>query len=155
MVKFPRSLLGISLQGWMRKWDGSGRVSPSPSALSLAHCTAGSLAVASEEDFGPQRNHINRFARTCPLLAITRGREGADLFIDGEKAHIPTIPREEVDPTGAGDIFAAALFIHYDAHGDIREAARFATAIASLSVTRRGLEGVPTRKELLMLEGTA
>jgi sugar/nucleoside kinase (ribokinase family) len=53
-----------------------------------------------------------------------------------------------VDATGAGDVFAAAFFIRLQATRDPWEAARFATSIASRSITRPGLEGIPTRAEI-------
>jgi sugar/nucleoside kinase (ribokinase family) len=55
---------------------------------------------------------------------------------------------EEVDPTGAGDIFAAAFFFRLHATRDPWEAARFATNLAALSVARVGLEGIPTAEEV-------
>jgi sugar/nucleoside kinase (ribokinase family) len=54
----------------------------------------------------------------------------------------------EVDPTGAGDIFAAAFFTRLHATRDPWEAGRFATHLAAFSVTRRGLEGIPNRDEV-------
>jgi sugar/nucleoside kinase (ribokinase family) len=54
----------------------------------------------------------------------------------------------EVDPTGAGDIFAAAFFARLYTTRDPWEAGRFATHLAAFSVTRHGLEGVPTREEI-------
>jgi sugar/nucleoside kinase (ribokinase family) len=53
-----------------------------------------------------------------------------------------------VDATGAGDIFAAAFFIRLFKTRDPWEAARFATLIASRSVTRIGLNGIPTQSEI-------
>jgi sugar/nucleoside kinase (ribokinase family) len=53
-----------------------------------------------------------------------------------------------VDSTGAGDIFAAALFARLYATRDPWEAARFATQLAARSVTRIGLNGIPTLKEI-------
>jgi sugar/nucleoside kinase (ribokinase family) len=55
---------------------------------------------------------------------------------------------KEVDATGAGDIFAAAFFIRLFSTRDPWEAARFATLIASHSVTRMGLNGIPTPQEI-------
>jgi sugar/nucleoside kinase (ribokinase family) len=55
---------------------------------------------------------------------------------------------EEVDATGAGDIFAAAFFIRLFNTRDPWEAARFATALAAYSVTRVGLNGIPTKNEI-------
>jgi sugar/nucleoside kinase (ribokinase family) len=53
-----------------------------------------------------------------------------------------------VDPTGAGDIFAAAFFTRLLKTRDPWEAARFATLLASYSVSRVGLQGIPTVKEI-------
>ena len=54
----------------------------------------------------------------------------------------------EVDPVGAGDIFAAAFFSRLYTTRDPWEAGRFATHLAAFSVTRRGLEGIPTPDEV-------
>jgi len=55
---------------------------------------------------------------------------------------------EEVDPVGAGDIFAAAFFSRLQQTRDPWEAARFGTQLASVSVSRRGIEGIPTEDEV-------
>ena len=55
---------------------------------------------------------------------------------------------KEIDPTGAGDIFATSFFIRLRQTQDPWESARFATIIASRSVTRPTLDGVPTMEEV-------
>jgi sugar/nucleoside kinase (ribokinase family) len=54
----------------------------------------------------------------------------------------------ELDPTGAGDIFAAAFFFRLYNTRDPWEAARFATQLAAISVTRSGLQSIPTQEEI-------
>jgi sugar/nucleoside kinase (ribokinase family) len=61
-------------------------------------------------------------------------------------------PQPEIDPTGAGDIFAAVFFLRLKETGDAWEAARTATVLASSSITRPGLDGVPSREEILDLQ---
>jgi sugar/nucleoside kinase (ribokinase family) len=53
-----------------------------------------------------------------------------------------------VDATGAGDVFAAAFFVRLLTTRDPWEATRFATLLASHSVTRAGLDGIPTPREI-------
>jgi sugar/nucleoside kinase (ribokinase family) len=53
-----------------------------------------------------------------------------------------------VDATGAGDVFAAAFFVRFFTTRDPWESARFATLVASRSVTRVGLDGIPTLREI-------
>jgi adenosine kinase len=51
------------------------------------------------------------------VLVITRGKDGADLYVGGESVHIPTVPEDEiVDPTGVGDAFRGGFLTGY-AHG--------------------------------------
>ena len=58
-----------------------------------------------------------------------------------------TPPREEVDPTGAGDAFAAGIACGL-LHGMPPEAMlRLANAVGGLAVTRLGpMEGLPMRE---------
>lgn len=152
ITKFPGSFLGISLQGWLRKWDRKGKVTPYPLDFSLNHCPSSSAVVLSYEDVADDQDQIARYARQCPLLIATRGDQGSDLHYRGDIIHIPTTPKTERDPTGAGDIFASAFFIHYVRHGALTEAAHFATWLAAQSVTQPGLDGVPTRANIQSLE---
>ena len=52
-----------------------------------------------------------------------------------------------LDPTGAGDVYAAAFFVRLRETRDPYEAGRFATQLAAVSVTRPGLAGAPTPAE--------
>jgi sugar/nucleoside kinase (ribokinase family) len=75
---------------------------------------------------------------------------GALLHIDGSAPEVfPGYPATEVDPTGAGDVFAAAFLLWLRRTGDPRAAGDFANRVAALAVEREGLDGVPARDELL------
>lgn len=51
---------------------------------------------------------------------------------------------QEVDPTGAGDVFAAAFLWHlHQQNGDWKTAAEWANCVASFAVEKRGVTGVP------------
>lgn len=51
------------------------------------------------------------------VLVITRGKDGANLYTNGEEYFIPTVPeREIVDPTGVGDAFRGGFLTGYS-HG--------------------------------------
>jgi len=48
------------------------------------------------------------------VVVITRGREGASLYTNGQEHAIPTVPeREIVDPTGVGDAFRGGFLMGY------------------------------------------
>jgi hypothetical protein len=142
------SLLGLTPQGWLRTWDGDGRVRPcawpeAPQALANA-----GAAVLSLEDVGGDEDQIEAMAAACRVLAVTEGPAGARLYWNGDLRRFRAPAMKEVDATGAGDIFAAAFFSRLHATRDPWTAARFATHLASFSVLRRGLDGIPTREEI-------
>ncbi|MFV9507394.1 MAG: PfkB family carbohydrate kinase [Oscillochloridaceae bacterium umkhey_bin13] len=137
----PTSLLGVTPQGWMRSWDLPlpARVRPQPWQPAPAALRRINLLALSHEDVATYPELMPYYTRHCPLVALTHGAAGATLFIHGTPHPIAPFAVAEHDPTGAGDVFAAALLIHLYQHGEPLAAARFASAAAALSVTGPGL----------------
>ena len=146
--QFPGAFIGVTPQGWMRQWDQNGRVSPRAWTEAHAVLSRVDAMVMSEEDVGNDWDLIRDWANYAPVMVATQGPRGATLFIEGEPHHVPTSAMREVDPTGAGDIFATVFFAQMQRTGDPREAARIATNLAAHSVMRRALDGVPTPDEV-------
>jgi sugar/nucleoside kinase (ribokinase family) len=145
---FSTSMLGLTPQGWLRTWNGSGRVQIG-SWPEAPHVVANANAVVfSIEDVDGNEEQIEAIASKCRVLAVTEGAAGARLYWNGDLRRFRALRVEEVDPTGAGDIFAAAFFWRLSTTHDPWTAARFATQLASFSVTRRGLDGIPTKEEI-------
>jgi hypothetical protein len=145
---FPSALIGITPQGWMRGWNKEGLVYPTdwPEA-NFVLGQAGAVVVSSE-DLGHEEARIEEMAAHCRILAVTEGSEGCLLFWHGDVRRFRPPQVRQVDATGAGDIFAAAFFYRLHHTRDPWEAARFATHVAAYSVTRPGLEGIPTPDEI-------
>jgi len=150
---FDGALVGVTPQGWMRQWDASGRVSPR--AWSDAETVLGRIdaVVLSVADAGGDWTLIGRWAAIARVLVATQGCDGCTVYTRGKPVHVPASSVIEVDPTGAGDIFAAAFFARLRQSGDPLAAAQFANCIAARSVTRRGLAGIPTPQEVCECEG--
>lgn len=146
--RFPNSLIGITAQGWLRDWDGKGNVYPTewPEAAFVLEKVG--AAVISVEDVNGDDSRIEEMATYCQVLAVTEGSKGVCLYWNGDVRRFPTPEVTIVDSTGAGDIFATALFSRLYTTHDPWEAARFATQLTSYSVTRTGLEGIPTQEEI-------
>jgi len=145
---FPSSLLGLTPQGWLRRWDSSGRVEPGDWPEAKAMLTRVGAVVLSGEDVGGNEDYIEAMATFCRVLAVTEGPAGARLYWNGDMRRFRAKSMDEVDATGAGDIFAAAFFWRLYMTRDPWEAARFATHLASFSVKRPGLDGIPTQGEI-------
>ncbi|ABU57524.1 PfkB family carbohydrate kinase [Roseiflexus castenholzii] len=147
---FPDALLGMTPQGMMRAWNA-----PFPAPITYQpwdpppHVLARIDAlVLSIEDVRFDEALAHAYARYCPIVALTRGAAGATLFIYGEPHYIDACPAIERDPTGAGDVFAAALLVRLDETGDPLEAARFAACIAARSVEGVGPGAIPYREDV-------
>jgi sugar/nucleoside kinase (ribokinase family) len=140
---FPNSLVGATPQGWMRAWDATGRVRFTVWEGAGSVLSTGVAVVLSIEDVQGDESIIADLAQQTRVLVVTRGPAGSTLYVDGEAQSVPSDPLSEVDPTGAGDIFATAFFSHLHATGDPLRAAHFATFLARDSVQRVGLESIP------------
>ncbi len=146
--EFSSSMLGLTPQGWLRRWDAGGRVHPGAWPEALPALAKADAAVLSLEDVAGDEELIEAMANTCQVMAVTEGPAGARLYWNGDLRRFRALNIKEVDPTGAGDIFAAAFFWRLSVTHDPWAAAQFATHLASYSVTRRGLDGVPHKDEI-------
>jgi sugar/nucleoside kinase (ribokinase family) len=145
---FPDSFLGVTPQGWLRKWNNEGRVQPCewPEArFVLEHASASIISI---EDVQGDENRIEEMASSSRILVVTEAPGGARVYWNGDLRRFRPPPVKEVDATGAGDIFATVFFSRLQATRDPWEAARYANQLAAISVTRPGLEGVPTHEEV-------
>jgi hypothetical protein len=145
---FPNSFVGLTPQGWLREWDDKGhvRLGEWPEArYVLEKATA---AVLSIEDVQGDESRIEEMASSIRILTVTEGAAGCRVYWNGDLRRFRAPATQEIDPLGAGDIFAAAFFYRLANTRDPWEAARFANQIASKSVTRPGLQGVPTPEEV-------
>lgn len=151
-ARFPNSFVGVTPQGWLRRWDEGGVISACCWEEAARVLPLASAVVLSYEDLRGNLALIDQYARQARLLVVTLGARGADLYVQGKILHAPARWVREVDPTGAGDIFAAAFFAWLQRHpgdmGDLMDAAHLAAHIATTSITRVGIEGVPTPEEV-------
>lgn len=143
-----RSLIGVTPQGWMRQWDESGHVTPRRWHEAEEVLRRANVLVFSEEDVAHMRDEIDRLADLAQIMVVTQGPAGATVYLAGDSTHHPAFEATEVDPTGAGDVFAAAFLIRLRETDDPHEAAHFANAVASLSIEGPGVQGIPTRDQV-------
>ncbi|MFH1609192.1 MAG: ribokinase [Candidatus Bipolaricaulota bacterium] len=82
-------------------------------------------------------------------LVITAGPDGAYLVEKAGATRFPAHDVPVVDPTGAGDAFSAALAVKLAAGRGPYEAVGFASAVATLTVTKKGaVSAFPTAAEV-------
>lgn len=143
-----KAFVGVTPQGYMRTSDAEGRVFPQPWAEADYLLPLASAVVLSVEDIGGDWDLAVKYAQQTSVLAVTCGWDGGTVFIDGEPATFSAETMTEVDPTGAGDIFATAFFIGMASGLRPIAAAQYAACIAAYSVTRVGLASAPQPEEV-------
>jgi hypothetical protein len=145
---FPTAMIGITPQGWLREWDKSGHVTltewPEASFV-LQHADAVILSI---EDVHHDEERIEEMVMSSRVLVVTEGVKGGRVFWNGDVRRFSAPKAQVIDSVGAGDIFATAFFHRFHITRDPWEAARFATQLASISVTRAGIDSIPTPEEI-------
>lgn len=141
-------------QGWMRRWDDTGRVHSKPWDSAPDILPHLDVLVLSLEDIDYDLSRLAPALQQVPLVVLTEYHDGSTIYRrleDGAVEEIKIAPRPaaEFDPTGAGDVFATAFMIRLQETGDPLQSARFANVTASFSVEHPGVSGIPTREQVL------
>jgi sugar/nucleoside kinase (ribokinase family) len=148
-ASFEAELVGAGAQGWLRTFEEDGSVSPREWRDPARDLAGVHTVFLSEHDL-PQAGVRARELLACvPIVIVTRGWEGLRLYTRDAVHDVPSLPREEVDPTGAGDVFAAAFLLRYHEAGDALAAAAFAACAASCAVEGVGTEALGDRGEVM------
>ena len=145
---FPEGALALVPQGWMRKRGPEGVIEPEPWDEPEALLVHAQWLVMSEEDTAPFPDSAREWVDRVPLAAVTRGRRGATLFVNGEPYHVQPDLATEVDETGAGDVFATTALVEYQRRADPWEAAAAAACAGAASVEAPGAAGLLDRAAL-------
>jgi sugar/nucleoside kinase (ribokinase family) len=145
---FANSMIGVTPQGWLRVWDKEGRVTSTEWPEADFVLRQAGAAVISSEDVDDDEARIEEMASSSRVLAVTEGAGGVRLFWNGDVRRFRPLEVKKVDSIGSGDIFAAAFFYRLYTTRDPWEASRFANQLAAFSVTRPGLQAIPTSEEI-------
>jgi len=158
------AIVGVAWQGMLRRLVAGAkveRIAPAERAIlrradlvGLSH-----LDVEPETSLGTLTSFLHPGAR----LLVTQGGQGGLLVTTGTSGpvevlrYLPTPTEREVDPTGAGDTFLAALLaalvrpsVAASPGRSLARSLRFAAAAGSLAVEDVGLAGVPDRTAVLI-----
>ena len=79
---------------------------------------------------------------------VTDHRNGCIVWEDSRQTRYPAFDVPEVDPTGAGDVFATAFLLRYAETRDPAAGARFANCAASFVVEGPGTSVLPTQEQV-------
>jgi hypothetical protein len=139
----PRGLIGVAPQGFFRRFREDGVVHARDWTEARAALAGADVVSMSEDDAVAPEELAEEFPGRA--FAVTKGAQGVRIYSGGDVFDLPAFSAAEVDPTGAGDVFAAAFLIALRERQPVVRAARFAACAASFSVEARGVAGIPTR----------
>jgi 1D-myo-inositol 3-kinase len=145
---FTDGAVGAAAQGWVRQVKPDGLVVPRPWRSPERLLQSVQALFLSREDIRGQEAEVVEWFQRMPLGVLTADRDGALLFVNGERYEVHPRPAREVDPTGAGDVFAATFLIQYHREGDPWQAAAAAACAGALAVEGEGWSAVPDRAAL-------
>ena len=143
---FPEALTGFCAQGLLRVVQPDGLVVRC--RWNAGPLTGVDAVIVSDDDMEHDEDVLERWQREVGIIVVTEGKGGARVYNDGRWRRIAAFPHREIDPTGAGDIFATAFLIGLDETKSVAQAARFGGAAAGLSVEGEGTATVATRSQI-------
>jgi adenosine kinase len=72
-------------------------------------------------------------------LVVTLGAQGCDVWVRGEKTHVPGVPAAQVvDPTGCGDAWRGALLFGLEKGWPLAKCAELGNRVGSVKIASRG-----------------
>jgi len=72
-------------------------------------------------------------------LVITLGAEGSEVWVAGQRTHVPPVQAQAVvDPTGCGDAWRGALLFGLEQGWDLVRCAALGSRVGSLKIAQRG-----------------
>lgn len=136
--KFPNATVLLTPQGFMRRWGDDGIVH-FKRFLDTDVLEAIDILVLSKQDIREAPNLEYEFPKYTKHVVMTDGENGGTYYHNGEAIPYIADPVKEIDPTGAGDVFASSLLaslplLNNNMLGAIKVAAR----MASMAVTVKG-----------------
>jgi 1D-myo-inositol 3-kinase len=143
-----KSLLGITAQGWMRQWNGDGLVTARFWEEADEILPMVDVLIFSFEDVARDIAVVEKYAAKAKTTVVTHGDRGAVVYSNRGMCWSPAFESGQVDPTGAGDVFAAAYLIALSETRDPLVAARFANCTASFSIEGQATSAIPTRAQV-------
>jgi adenosine kinase len=93
---------------------------------------------------------LEQLALEVKALIVTRGGEGSEIHVDGQRLDIPCVKADDViDPTGCGDAYRSGLLYGIANGFDWQKTGRLAALMGAIKIAHRGGQNhQPSREEI-------
>jgi hypothetical protein len=154
LQQFSHALVGVTPQGWLRTVHNT-IVGLEPWRLLALPWHARHVVVLSEEDVRDDEALVQQLAHQLAVVVLTRAERGATVWHHAVATDVAALPADAVDPTGAGDVFAAAFFAALHGGQSPLAATQWACAVAAAAIERPGVTTLPQREQICQRLGNA
>jgi sugar/nucleoside kinase (ribokinase family) len=135
-------VVGVGLQGFVRAVLPGGEVAQPRWEFDPADLAGVDAVCVGEDDLVGQGDLLERLTAAVPLVAFTQGERGCEIRSRGRSRWVGVFRTRPVEPTGAGDVFAAGLLLGLARGAEPVDAARLGAAAASVVVEARAGEAL-------------
>ncbi len=95
---------------------------------------------------------LAEISRRVRGLVVTLAAEGCEVWIDGEREHVPgVVATEVVEPTGCGDAWRGALLFGLEKEWPLAQCAALGNRIGALKIAQRGPQNYQVDRKALGL----
>jgi adenosine kinase len=85
-------------------------------------------------------------------VIVTLGAEGCELWVDGQRSHVPGVAAAEVvDPTGCGDAFRGALLYGLERGWPLARCVELGNRVGAIKIASRGGQNHRIERAILPL----
>ena len=103
LQQFPHALKGATIQGWLRQWDTTGKVSPK--AMDWAQLAAADVVILSDADIRGFEDALPAMAAAVASPAAAMAGARLDGFDEADPATWGNPGRNDMCPCGSGEKF--------------------------------------------------
>ncbi|MHA1379235.1 MAG: carbohydrate kinase family protein [Candidatus Helarchaeota archaeon] len=147
--------IGLDLHGFLRNFDENGKMRLNEWFEAddyLQHVTF-LKGTDKEAKVLTGLKNLQEIARVISnmgpkIVVITRGRKGSFVYSNNISLQIPTIAKNIIDETGAGDTYFTAFIFDYLQNEDLYHAALFGASAASFVMEKQGPFGFASQEEI-------
>lgn len=131
----PSSFFCLLPQGLYRQIGKTGKITQIDREFTNGTIRNFDFISFSEQDFSHADEKARQWSKEGPMVAVTRNGKGASIYSRANRVDSPAFKVSKiVDPTGAGDVFAAGFTYAYLKNRQIEKALDFGQAAAALSL---------------------
>lgn len=142
----PEVFVGATPQGLFRTWGDDRVVHLRPVVVSEVVSDRLDAVVVGHNEEAVAQDLLDAVANAGGLVVVTHGLDGCVVRTGDRTREFPSaVVVPEVDGTGAGDVFAAALFVELARGVELPDAVRFAQGAAAASVRGVSVDAIADR----------